>query len=443
MAASLFESQLYGGAFHAGDAGRLFSDSAEIRAMLLVEGALAKAQGALGVIPEISAAAIQRAVMEVAIDPGALRAETAQNGVPVPALVSAFRAEMNAPEHAQYVHWGATSQDIMDTALMLRLRQALGLIEENLKNTLSHLAEQAETNAALPMAGRSFGLHATPTSFGAVVASWGAPLLDLLDELPELRRTSLLVSLSGAVGTASALGPKADAQRAELAKGLALSDPGRSWHTDRGPVLRILGWMHRATLALSKMGLDCQAMVQTGIATLRLAQTGSSSTMPHKQNPVAAAKLVALAQHSTGLNTSLQSAATHQYQRDAGAWFTEWLCLPQIVLAAASAAETAVGLSAALQPQDAQMRGELSQNLDLIHAEALTFALAQSLTRTQAQDIVKALCKEATETGVPLSQLAQKHAAEADLTAVFKADAQMGQSRETANNFAQTVRALA
>ncbi|PJE34294.1 3-carboxy-cis,cis-muconate cycloisomerase, partial [Pseudooceanicola lipolyticus] len=170
MAASVFDSALYGGLFSPGEAGRLFSDSAEIRAMLLVEGALAKVQGEHGVIPELSAAAISRAAMEVQIDPAAMAEATNSNGVSVPALVAAFRAAMQAPEHAQYVHWGATSQDIQDSALILRLRQALVLIEADLHAVLSALAGLAETHADLPMPARTYGQHATPTSFGAVAA---------------------------------------------------------------------------------------------------------------------------------------------------------------------------------------------------------------------------------------------------------------------------------
>ncbi len=208
MAACVFDSQIYGDLFTSGDVGRLFTDTAETRAMLLVEGALARAQGAAGVIPTESAAAIGRAVMEVALDPASIRKATGQNGVPVPGLVAAFRAEMNAPEHAQYVHWGATSQDIMDSALMLRLRQALALIEDDLHLTLASLGKLAQTHAALPMPARTYGQHATPTSFGAVVDAWGAPMLDLLAELPALRKNCLLISLSGAAGTAGALGPQ-------------------------------------------------------------------------------------------------------------------------------------------------------------------------------------------------------------------------------------------
>ena len=136
MAASVFASALYGGLFPTGEVGRLWSDAAEVRAMLLVEGALARAQGSLGVIPEISGAFIHRAAMEVQIDPAGLAGATGRNGVAVPALVAAFRKAMEAPEHANYVHWGATRQDIIDTGLMLRLRQTLAALEARLGDIL-------------------------------------------------------------------------------------------------------------------------------------------------------------------------------------------------------------------------------------------------------------------------------------------------------------------
>ena len=144
MTASVFDSPLYARLFATGETGRLFSDTAALRAMLLVEGALAKAQGNLGMIPETSAAAIQRATLEIQIDPGALAASTGENGVCVPGLIAAFRKEMQAPEHAQYLHWGATSQDIIDTGLMLRLRQALALAETDLREVLAAFADMAD-----------------------------------------------------------------------------------------------------------------------------------------------------------------------------------------------------------------------------------------------------------------------------------------------------------
>lgn len=441
MAASVFDSALLGPLFSPGEAGRLFTDSAEVRAMLLVEGALARVQGRLGVIPEVSAAAIHRASMEIQLDPGALAQATASNGVSVPALVSAFRAEMSAPEHAQYVHWGATSQDIMDTGLMLRLRQALVLIEGHLTGTLRALAALAETHAALPMAARTYGQHATPTSFGAVAAEWGAPLLGLLDELPELRRTCLLVSLSGAAGTASALGPKARETRVALAEALDLADPGRSWHADRTPVLKIADWCTRACIALGKLGEDATAMVQSGIEELKLGGSGGSSTMPQKQNPVQPSVLVALARQAVALNGALQGAAMPRHQRDGAAWFTEWLSLPQIVLAAAASARTGEAMAKGLDPQPEAMMRPFAEGFDLIHAEALSFALTGIMSRPEAQKVVKALCREAQETRTPLGTLVARDFPDLDAKTLFDPAQQMGEAPSDARRFAEAVRA--
>ena len=295
MAGSVFDSPLFAALFPTGEVGRLFNDSTAIRAMLLVEGALATVQGSQGIIPPDSAVAIHRAAMEVQVEPGALAQATGRNGVAVPALVEAFRAEMQAPEHAQYVHWGATSQDIIDTGLMLRLRQSLTLIRADLMLVIASLGSLAATHAELPMVARTYGQHATPTSFGAVVAEWGMPLVKLIGELPALRQSCLLVSLSGAAGTAAALGPEAAKTRAELARALGLSDPGRSWHTDRTAILRLADWMVRVTLALGKLGEDLTELTQTGISEVSLGGVGASSTMPQKQNPVAPSSLMALA----------------------------------------------------------------------------------------------------------------------------------------------------
>lgn len=437
MAGSVFDSQVYGGLFGCGEASRLFSDSAEVRAMLLVEGALAKAQGEAGVIPQESAAAIARAVVEIAVDPGVLKQPTAQNGVPVPGLVAAFREEMKAPEHAQYVHLGATSQDIMDSALMLRLRQVLGLVEADVKAAAKKLGNLAKTHAELPMAARTYGQHATPTSFGAVAAGWGTPLLNLLEELPALRQSCLMVSLSGAAGTSGALGPKAAEVRAAMAKGLALHDPGRSWHTDRTPVLRIADWLQRVTLAFGKIGEDCIALAQSGISEISLGGAGASSTMPQKQNPVAPSVLAALARQGSGLFSVLQGASVHQHQRDGAAWFTEWMCLPQIVLGAASAAKTGKELCASLAPNPEAMAAALSGGLDMIHAEALSFALAEQIPRPDAQAAVKALCQEAQSTLTPLRELVARDYPDLDAAALLDPSHQMGRATWDALQFAK------
>jgi len=437
MAASVFSSALYGQLFGTGEVGRLWSDSAEVRAMLLVHGALARVQGSQGIIPELSAAFIHRSSLEVQIDPAGLARATATNGVSVPGLVTAFRTAMEAPEHAQYAHWGATSQDIIDTGLMLRLRQTLAAQEVTLRAILKVMGQQAEAHADTPMAARTYGQHATVTSWGGVLAQWGQPLAEALERLDGLRAASLWVSLSGAAGTASALGTDAAATRAALAEALDLADPGRSWHTDRGPILRITNWMADITATLAALGSSVIGLVGSDTGELQLGGAGSSSTMPQKRNPVAPSVLMALNHQMAGLRASLQAAGAHQYQRDGSAWFTEWMVLPQIALCTAAALETAGALVAGITPDTARM-AQNTGGAGLIHAEALSFALSRDMTRPEAQAATKALVARALAEGKSLAELAR--AAHPGLSDdLFDPRAQMGLAPADARAFAKRV----
>ena len=440
MAASVFSSALYGQLFGTGDIGRLWSDSAEVRAMLLVEGALAKVQGAQGIIPELSAAFIHRSSLEVQIDPAGLAAATKQNGVSVPGLVAAFRAAMEAPEHAQYAHWGATSQDIIDTALMLRLRQTLSALETQLRGVLTTLAEQARAHAETPMPARTYGQHATVTSWGAILAQWGAPLADAVQRLPALRDGSLWVSLSGAAGTSSALAPDAPATRANLAAAHGHADPARGWHPGRGPIQRICDWMADVVATLAALGYSLVGLAASDGGEVRLGGAGQSSTMPQKQNPVAPSVLVALNHQMGGLRASLQAASVHQHQRDGAAWFTEWMVLPQIALCAAAAVTTSARLIDDMEPVPDRMAANAS-GLGLIHAEALSFALAARMPRPKAQAETKSMVAKAIDAKTPLADIAR--AAYPDLPAdLFQISAQMGHAPDDARAFARRVDAL-
>ena len=442
MAGSVQDSAVYHRLFDAGGASKLFTDSAEVRAMLIVEGALAKAQGKLGIIPELSAAAIHRATLEIALDPGGLGEAAATNGVPVPGLVEAFRKEMQAPEHAQYLHWGATSQDIVDTGLMLRLRQLLALLEGGLTETLKALGALAAEHADLPMAGRTYGQYATPVSFGSVVAEWGNPLLDTLAALEAVRASSLWVSLSGAAGTGSVWGKKATTLRAALAEGLGLGDPGRTWHSDRGPLLRIAAWLTQVAVALGKMGEDLILMAQSGVGEVRLGKAGGSSTMPQKQNPVQPSVLVAAARHVVGLNATLQNAGMAKQERDGAAWFTEWMVLPQLCLSAATVVQTAKALAPGLSPQAGAMRAAFDSSQGLMQAEALSFHLSAHMPRPEAQAEVKRLCNAVIADGGQLADAAAEAFPQIDLSPVFGPAGQMGDAPDQARAFAARCRAL-
>jgi len=431
---------LYAGLFGDPETAELFSDRAQIDAFLTVEGALARVQGARGVIPPEAAAAIDRAARSVVLDPAALAAGTARNGVPIPAFLAAFRAAAGAPGAMAYLHWGATSQDIMDTALALRLRAMLDLWQGRLDSLLDRLAGLAADHALLPMTARTYGQAATPTSFGAVVAGWGWPLIGWRGDLAPLRAAVLRVSLSGAAGTLSAMGPQGPALRAALARELGLSDPGHSWHSDRAGMARLAGYAAGLAGSLGKLGEDLVLLTQSGIGEVGLEGAGGSSTMPQKQNPVGPSALVALARHAQGLAGGLAGAGIHRQQRDGAAWFAEWLALPPLAETTGAALLRAAEVVASLTPnRDAMARG-LAADGGLIQAEALSFALARRMPRPEAQALVKAMCAEVIATGTPLADLAAARFPGTDWAAEL-AGAGLGTAPDEARAFAAAVRA--
>ena len=417
MPAAAADSALYRHLLGDDETANLFTDSAEVRAMLLVEGILAKVQGDLGIIPLDSALFIDRASREVQIDPASLAKETATNGVPVPALVAAFRKAMEAPEHAQYIHWGATSQDIYETAQALRLRQVIALWDKRLAEIIAKLGALAEEHADLPMAARTYGQVATPTSFGAVIAGWGWPLIRHRARLAEVKGQLAVVSLGGAAGTLSAMGPEGPAVRAGLAKALMLQDPGHSWHAERDSIAAFGAVMSGIAGSLAKMGADLVIAAQSGIGEVAIAGAGGSSTMPQKQNPVGPSVLVALARQVTALSGALQGAAIHQQQRDGAAWFTEWLVLPQMAISTGRALALGLDLAGRIAPMPEAMAAGLDDGSGLINAEAYTFALARHMPRPEAQAIVKATCAKAKAGGPSLGALLAEAYPALDLSA--------------------------
>ncbi|MBY4891481.1 adenylosuccinate lyase family protein [Rhodobacteraceae bacterium N5(2021)] len=437
MSASIFDSVIHRDLFGDPEVARLLSDSAEVRAMMLVLGALAKVQGAAGVIPEVSGAFLHRATMEIQIDPMGL---AGMNGVTIPGLVHAMREALEAPEHAHYLHWGTTSQDIQDTAQSLRLRQVLVLMEARLRNLLTTLTELAEAHAETPMAARTYGQVAVPSSFGALVASWGWPVIRLLDRLPDLRAHALCVSLGGAAGTASQLGPDPVALRRALAEALGLNDPQNSWHTERSRIIELAQWLAGVSVAMGKIGEDVLRLSRSDVGEVRIGGAGASSTMPQKQNPVAASALVALSRMAPAQAAVL--SVPHGEARDGASWFTEWLTLPPLVAAAARASTLAGDVARSVAPDAAAMADRLNDPLGLIHAEALSFALTATLRRPDASAEVKRLTQAALATGRPLASLVAEAHPDAPLPPLT-GPASLGQAPTEARAFVKAARALA
>jgi len=440
MPASPADSAIYRGLFGDTELARLFSDTAEIRAMLLVEGALAKVQGGLGMIPETAGSFLHRAMQEIQIDPAGLSRTTAINGVPVPGLVAAAQKALEAPDHARYLHWGATSQDICDTALALRLKPALKIVDDRLAATVTALARLADDHAETPMLARTYGQGAVPTGFGAVVAGWGAPILRHRETLAALRPRVLSVSLSGAAGTLSAMGEQGPAVRAGLAAELGLTDPGQSWHAQRDRMGELAGWCAVLAGSLGKMGEDLLILTRSGVEEVRLGTGGGSSTMPQKQNPVAPSALVALCRHAVGLAALVQNAAMVRDQRDGAAWFSEWLALPGLLQATGRAAALVQDMAETLAPLPERMAAALDDGTGLIMAEALTFALSGQMPRPEAAAAVKQLCAEARETGTSLSALAARDHPGRDWARLLDPARGLGQAPAEARAFARAAR---
>ncbi|WP_237154353.1 lyase family protein [Oryzibacter oryziterrae] len=386
---------LYGALLVDPETADAFSGEAEIATMLKVEAALARVQARHGVIPAKAAEAIGALIGRVRIAPEEIAAGAARDGVPVPALVAALRQAADDPETSSWLHWGATSQDIMDTALALRLRDVIALWRARLDRVIDGLADLAERHADLAMTGRTYGQAATPTSFGALVASWGRPLLRHRQRLDALTPDLLRVSLSGAAGTLSVLGSAGPGIRAALAAELGLGDPGASWHAERDGIAAFGQWMGGLTASLAKMGEDLLALTQSDTAEIRLAGAGGSSTMPQKQNPVAPSVLVALARHVQALSGEMTGAVVHRLQRDGSAWFSEWLALPDAAIATGRSLTLALDLVPAIQPDAEAMARHLAGGGGVLYAEALTFALAERMPRPDAARRVAALCRKA------------------------------------------------
>ncbi|MEM9755647.1 MAG: lyase family protein [Pseudomonadota bacterium] len=434
MSVSPLDSAILGPLFGEPTLSALFHDAATIAAMLRVEGALAEVQGAAGVIPQDAARAIAQAATQARIDPATLGPATARDGVPVPALLAAFRGTL-PPEAAAFVHWGATSQDIIDTGLALRLRDALELIETSLARLLRALAGTALAHAETAMAARTYGQHAAPSSFGAVAAAWGRPLLRQRARLGAHRAEVCVVSLSGAVGTAAHLG--GPGIRAALAKRLGLGDPGADWHTARDGIAGLGQWLAANAGLTAKIGRDMDRMCQSGRTILRLSQGGASSTMPQKSNPIGPAVLVALAAFSTEQASVLNGALAPSEARDGGTWFAEWLSLPGLVVAAGRALTLAADLVETAEPLTDAMAQELDGGLGLIDAEAITFALARQMPRPEAQARVKHFVAEALASGRRLTDLV----AEAGFQPQIDPKTRLGDAPHAARAFAADVTA--
>lgn len=428
MAITPLDSTLFGALLSDAEVAPLFADKALVAQMIVAERALARAEGQSGVIPHEAAAAIDQALADCVIAPEALASGAAADGVPVPALVKALRRAVGGAA-GHFVHWGATSQDIHDTALVCQLRDALAVMQRRLDGIIGQLVLLAERHRRTPMLGRTRGQQATPTSFGLKAAGWAMPLLRHRQRLTELSPRVLVASLGGAVGNLSALGDQALAVADGFAEELGLASAVMPWHAQRDGLVELAGWCALVSGSLGKIAQDVILLSQNEVGELREGTGGGSSTMPNKANPVLSEAVVALARTCAGLAGQLGQATLHAQERDGAAWQQEWLVLPQIVVACSAGLARMEALLDDLVVDQGRMMANLNATNGLVMAEAASFALARHMSRPEAQDLVKAACAEAAETGRHLVDvLAVRTAAPVEWDGLRRPDAGLGQS---------------
>lgn len=397
MSVSPFDSKLFGALFSDPDMAALFSDGAVIAAMLRVEVALAKVQAGIGLIPQTAYRQIADGLLEFAPDPAELSQDTADFGVPLPALLKAARAVLGK-DGQHFLHWGPTSQDIVDTALVLRLEKATILLEERIGTLLNTIDMLAEAHARTLMVARARWQQAIPTTLGYKANLWAEPLRRHLVRLSQIKPRLLVLSLGGAAGTLAALGAKGPEVARQLADELNLGLLKTPWHSQRDGMAEFAGWLSMLSGALGKIGQDLLLMAQTEVGEVRFSSGGGSSTMPQKSNPIGAEALVTLARLNAGLLGLMHQAQIQEHERGGSGWMLEWLTLPQMVMAAASALGHAGRLFSTIEVDGQRMQANLEQSNGLILAEAAVFALSAYMPKSDAQDLVKHACLESRQT---------------------------------------------
>ena len=407
MTVSAVDSAIFGGLFTTAAMRAVFSDQARLQRMLDVEAALARAQARLGLIPAAAAEEIAAKARLERFDLEAIRRGTELAGYPIVPLVKAL-SEACEGDAGRYVHWGATTQDIVDSALVLQIRDALTLIEADLDAILRRLAELAQQFRATPMAGRSHLQHALPITFGFKCAVWLSALQRQRRRLETLRSEILVVQFGGAVGTLASLGEDGIAVLAALAEELNLAVPPIAWHVARDGLAEAVCFLGLLTGSLGKIATDIALLMQTEVGEVAEPHKegrGGSSTMPQKRDPIACEFILAAAKNVRQLVPVMLDAMLQDHERATGPWHAEWLALPQAFALTAGALHHTRALLEGLSVDPARMRRNLDVTQGMITAEAVMMALAPALGREAAHHLVAAACHEALETGAGLLEV--------------------------------------
>jgi 3-carboxy-cis,cis-muconate cycloisomerase len=417
-------NQLFDAYFTARDMREVFCDQGRVQAMLDFEAALARAEARVGLIPPTAVAPIAAACRAGLYDFAALAEAIATAGNSAIPLVKALGRQIAAAdaEAERYVHLGATSQDVMDSGLVLQLRQALALIDSELAQLAASLATQAQRHAATPLAGRTWLQHATPVTLGMKIATWLGAVTRSRQRLRELKPRLLVLQFGGASGTLAALGAQALPIAQALAEELQLSLPEQPWHTQRDRLVEFGAVLGLIAGSLGKLGRDISLLMQTEAGEVfepSAPGKGGSSTMPHKRNPVGAAVLIGAATRAPGLVATMFAAMPQEHERSLGLWHAEWETLPELCCLVSGALQQALIMLPDLEVDAERMAANLELTRGLVLAEAVSIALAQRIGRDAAHHLVEQCCKQAVKEGAHLRDVL---GANAEVTAQLSAE---------------------
>jgi 3-carboxy-cis,cis-muconate cycloisomerase len=385
-------------------------DVACLQHMLDFEAALARAEAAEGVIPAGAADSIARACKAESFDLGALAEAATRSGnlaIPLVKMLTAAVARADA-DAARYVHWGATSQDVIDTAAMLGLRAAIDALSPDLDRAIAGFAKLARQHRDTAVVARTWLQHALPMPFGLKLAEYAAALHRSRARLKRLRNEGLALQFGGAVGTLAALRDNGLPVAERLAQELKLPLPDAPWHTHRDRIAEAASVFAILAGTCGKIARDVSLMMQTDVAEAFEPSgegRGGSSTLPHKRNPVAAATALAAATMAPNLAATIFAAQVQDHERSAGPWHAEWPTLPTLQLVTSGAVAAIVDIAEGLEVDVARMRVNLGATNGLIMAEAVTMALAEKIGKSDAHHLIEAASKQAVTDGQNLRDI--------------------------------------
>jgi 3-carboxy-cis,cis-muconate cycloisomerase len=406
MPSTVFDSALFRDMFGTPAMREVFSDEGYLQRCLDAEAALARAQGSIGMIPAAAAREISAKAQLANLDLARLKSDCENVGYPIVGLANQLAAACDGSAGG-YVHWGATTQDIMDTAVVLQIRAGLHLIETDLAAVRGHLAGLARRYRDTPMAGRTHLQHALPITFGYKAAVWLAAFDRHAARLAELKPRVLAVQFGGAAGTLASLGPGESSlgSRTELARELGLAEPAITWHVARDAIAETVQFLALLGGSLGKIAFDVMLMAATEFGEAAepfVAGRGSSSTMPQKRNPISCELILAAAKALRQHAGLILDAMVSDFERATGPWHVEWIAVPESFGYAAGALHQAAFMLGGLIVDPVRMARNLDMTHGLIVAEAVMMGLAPHTGRNEAHDLVYDACRLAIERDCPL-----------------------------------------